>query len=42
MKWLEGQSSHDFLAESLSIMLGQLAANVSIDHQDQEVFTLGL
>lgn len=42
MKWLEGQTSHDFLAENLSIMLGQLAANVSIDHQDQEVFTLGL
>ncbi|OJZ81909.1 hypothetical protein ASPFODRAFT_84841 [Aspergillus luchuensis CBS 106.47] len=40
--WLEGQTSHDFLAENLSIMLGQLAANVSIDHQDQEVFTLGL
>lgn len=42
MKWIEGQTSHDFLAENLSIMLGQLAANVSIDHQDQEVFTLGL
>ena len=42
MKWIEGQTSHDFLAEDLSIMLGQLAANVSIDHQDQEVFTLGL
>ncbi|RAH56790.1 hypothetical protein BO85DRAFT_488964 [Aspergillus piperis CBS 112811] len=40
--WLEGQTSQDFLAENLSIMLGQLAANVSIDHQDQEVFTLGL
>lgn len=42
MKWLEGQTSHDFLAENQSIMLGQLAANVSTDHQDQEVFTLGL
>ncbi|RAK83712.1 hypothetical protein BO79DRAFT_277545, partial [Aspergillus costaricaensis CBS 115574] len=40
--WLEGQTSHDFLAENLSIMLGQLAANISINHQDQEVFTLGL
>ena len=42
MKWSEGQSSSDLLAENLSIMLGQLVKNISIDTQDQEVFTVGL
>lgn len=42
MKWSEGQTSSDFLAENLSIMLGQLAKNVSIDTQDQEIFIVGL
>ena len=42
MKWSEGQTSSDFLAENLSIMLGQLAQNISIDTRNQEVFTVGL
>lgn len=42
MKWSEGQTSSDFLAENLSIMLGQLAKNASIDTQDQEIFIVGL
>lgn len=42
IKWSEGQTSSDFLAENLSIMLGQLAKNISIDTQDQEVFTVGV
>ncbi|PLB45045.1 hypothetical protein P170DRAFT_513119 [Aspergillus steynii IBT 23096] len=35
-------SSGGLLAENLSIMLGQLARNIALDPQDQEVFVIGL
>ncbi|PLB48728.1 hypothetical protein P170DRAFT_446569 [Aspergillus steynii IBT 23096] len=39
--WYEGQTWSEFLAEILSIMLGQLAKNIRVDFQDQEVFIVG-
>ncbi|KAE8348158.1 hypothetical protein BDV28DRAFT_161598 [Aspergillus coremiiformis] len=39
--WYEGQTWNEFLAEILSIMLGQLAKNYNADSQDQEVFIIG-
>ncbi|KAI9040773.1 uncharacterized protein KD926_007716 [Aspergillus affinis] len=40
--WYEGQTWGDFIAEILSIMLGQLAKNTSVKLQDQEVFVVGI
>ncbi|PLB48046.1 hypothetical protein P170DRAFT_204622 [Aspergillus steynii IBT 23096] len=44
--WYEGQTWDQFLAETLSIMLGQLAKNITLHSghagpQDQEVFVVG-
>ncbi|PLB55418.1 hypothetical protein P170DRAFT_443215 [Aspergillus steynii IBT 23096] len=39
--WFEGQSWNNFLAETLNIMLGQLAANLSVPFQDQDAFVVG-
>ncbi|KAE8334235.1 hypothetical protein BDV24DRAFT_146198 [Aspergillus arachidicola] len=39
--WYEGQTWGEFLAEILSIMLGQLARNRNVDSRDQEAFIIG-
>ncbi|KAK1148653.1 hypothetical protein N8T08_008538 [Aspergillus melleus] len=44
--WYEGQTWDQFLVETLSIMLGQLAKNIALHHvhagpHDQEVFVVG-
>ncbi|PYI06517.1 hypothetical protein BO78DRAFT_386883 [Aspergillus sclerotiicarbonarius CBS 121057] len=39
--WFEGQTWKEFLAEVLSIMLGQLAANLGGRVQDQEIYVIG-
>ncbi|KAE8382749.1 hypothetical protein BDV26DRAFT_288307 [Aspergillus bertholletiae] len=39
--WYEGQTWSEFLADILSIMLGQLAKNLNRHSKDQEVFIIG-
>ncbi|PLN84929.1 hypothetical protein BDW42DRAFT_161934 [Aspergillus taichungensis] len=39
--WYEGQTWKEFLTEILSIMLGQVARNVNVCYEDQEVFIIG-
>ncbi|KAE8154073.1 hypothetical protein BDV25DRAFT_167785 [Aspergillus avenaceus] len=40
--WIEGESRSCFLADILSIMLGQLAGNIGSSMQDQEVYIIGI
>lgn len=45
-QWFEGQTWNQFLVETVSVMLGQLATNINIRSgdtslQDQEVFVVG-
>ncbi|KAI9930117.1 hypothetical protein ASPWEDRAFT_179481 [Aspergillus wentii DTO 134E9] len=39
--WFEGQTWGEFVGDILSIMLGQLAKNIKMGIQDQEVFVMG-
>ncbi|PYI02931.1 hypothetical protein BO78DRAFT_324077 [Aspergillus sclerotiicarbonarius CBS 121057] len=39
--WFQEQTWSEFLGEILSIMLGQLAHNIKLGLQDQEIFVLG-
>ncbi|KAE8352432.1 hypothetical protein BDV28DRAFT_165516 [Aspergillus coremiiformis] len=39
--WFQDQTWGEFLGETLSIMLGQLACNVKLGLHDQEIFVLG-